>query len=108
MGRIASQRQDAAPPDDIVRADRVRALLMAKCLRADGSAPQLRVRNISAMGLCGVRGAAADFAVGEAVSIAIDHADPIPATIAWIDSMVLGLSFREPVDLAEVLAGQAG
>ena len=109
MGRMVPVEagSDVVGPEDDVRAERIRTLLIVRCLRADGSAPLLRVRNLSTKGICGVRGAVIDFALGEDVHIAFDRVAPISASVTWMDGILMGLAFRNPINLADLAAARA-
>ena len=109
MGRMMPVEAgfDIVGPEDEARAERIRTLLLVRCLRADGSAPLLRVRNLSAKGVCGVRGTVIDFAIGENVHITFDRVAPISASVTWIDGMLMGLAFRNPISLADLASARA-
>ena len=84
------------------RAPRIRTLLLARCLRTDGSEPTVRVRNLSSKGLCGARGAVIDFAVGEPLHITFARVAPIAASVTWIEDGQVGFAFRNPISLADL------
>ena len=109
MGRMMTVKTmpDTIVAGDETRAERIRTLLLARCRRTDGSAPLLRVRNLSTKGLCGVRGAVIDFALGEAVQVMFDGVAPIAASVTWMDGILMGLAFRNPISLAELAAARA-
>lgn len=108
MGRMILPEPGGQASDDVVRAERVRTLLLARCRRFDGSAPRLRVRNLSARGLCGVHGNVIDFAVGEPVHIVFDRVAPVAATVTWVDDLLVGVTFRNAIDLDQLAALRAG
>ena len=90
------------------RAPRIRTLLLARCLRADGSEPAVRVRNLSAKGLCGARGAVIDFAVGEPLHITFARVAPIAASVTWIEDGQVGFAFRNPISLSDLALARGG
>ena len=90
------------------RAPRIRTLLLARCLRTDGSEPTVRVRNLSSRGLCGARGAVIDFAVGEPLHITFARVAPIAATVTWIEDGQVGFAFRNPISLADLALARGG
>lgn len=109
MGRMVPVEagSDIVGPEDEARAERIRTLLLVRCLRVDGSAPLLRVRNLSAKGICAVRGAVIDFAMGESVRIEFDRVAPISASVTWMDGILMGLAFRNPISLADLASARA-
>ena len=64
-------------------------------------------RNLSAKGICAVRGAVIDFAMGESVRIEFDRVAPISASVTWMDGILMGLAFRNPISLADLASARA-
>ena len=97
---MARNRKSAKPGE---RSPRNATMLAVRCERQDGSTPTIRVRNLSARGLCAHCAHIADFAVGEALHIAFANLEPVAASIVWLRNRQVGIAFRNPVDL-ETLA----
>ena len=107
ISSISPPSTNAAETDADIRAQRIRTMLLARCIRADGSEPKVRVRNLSAKGICGARGTVIDFAVGETVHIAFGNVAPIAASVTWIDGGEMGFAFRNPISLADLATARA-
>ena len=109
MGRAITESAvpDESGAESDARAQRIRTMLLARCQRVDGSEPLVRVRNLSAKGLCGARGAVVDFAVGELLHIAFEGVAPIAASVTWIDGGRMGFAFRNPISLTDLAAARA-
>jgi hypothetical protein len=107
ISSISPPSADVIETEAGIRTERIRTLLLALCIRADGSEPRVRVCNLSAKGICGARGTAIDFAVGEPVHIAFGNVAPIAASVTWIDGGQLGFAFRNPISLADLVTALA-
>lgn len=84
------------------RARRTSTLMVAQCLREDGTQATLKVRNLSATGFKADCRDIADFAVDEQVRIAFKNLSPVWASVVWYDSSEVAFKFRNPVDLDRI------
>lgn len=81
------------------RQPRNSTLLVAQCEREGGLPFPLRIRNLSASGLCGHFSGAVDIAQDVSARITFPHMEPVPARVVWHDGNQLGIQFLNPLDL---------
>jgi hypothetical protein len=84
------------------RAPRTSTLMVAQCLREDGTQAALKVRNLSATGFKADCPDIADFAVDEQVRIGFKNLSPVWASVVWFDGSEVAFKFRNPVDLERI------
>jgi hypothetical protein len=84
------------------RAKRNSTLIIAECLREDGTTVRLRVRNLSASGLKAECIAVADLAEDEPVRIRFRGLIPIGAKVVRVNGNELGFRFRNRVDVDRI------
>jgi hypothetical protein len=107
MGRKILNTTPVASEPVAKRQPRNATLLVAECAR-EGSVPfALRIRNLSASGLCGHFTGAADILPDVAARITFPHVEPIPARVVWQDGNQLGIQFLNPIDLQSIAGARA-
>lgn len=97
MGRTTENA--AATADAAERAQRNSTLLVANCLRDDGSIFTIRVRNISGTGLKGECHDTLDLAADEAIKVSFRNLAPLSAKIVRAEQSEVGIRFDRTVDL---------
>jgi hypothetical protein len=91
MGRTTENA--AATADAAERAQRNSTLLVANCLRDDGSTFTIRVRNISGTGLKGECHDLLDLAADEAIKVSFRNLAPLSAKVVRAEQSEIGIRF---------------
>ena len=87
--------QPAAGADDNRRAERHDLTGTEVKLMCDGMQYTIRLKDLSATGICGLTDA--PLAPGQMVALMLDKWEPIATQIRWIRKALIGASFAEPL-----------
>ena len=96
--------KEAPKPDERRRDRRHMTILRVGTLIVGGERELCLIRNISAGGL--MAHVYSPFALGQEVAVEFKTNQQVKGRISWMKSGNIGISFHEPIDVEEMLAGQ--